>query len=159
MSDWIVSDIDGMTVWELSADGVSNARILAFNLLVSHGIREGRLVRVLKDGLKDVCWLDTVVALYHIAGSEDGGWRPIVRKLSLVHDERWLVTDAVLVSRENIGAYAGLHGIENKEFLVDDPQLCWCRTLVSRDGSPIYEFFSERIPRSFRVWVCRRRTM
>ena len=157
MMNWTVLDKDGTTVGTFSVDGASNARTIAFNTLVERYKRGGKVCKVNRDNsTTDMFWIDTGSAEYRKVGSGDEPWRPILRKMAIIHDEGWVIMDAELVRYENVTAYAALHGLGESEYDTGNPRLCWCRAVVDREGVPTYEFFSKQLPKAFQVWVCRR---
>ena len=157
MMDWSVLDKDGAAVGTFSVDGASNARTIAFNMLVERYKSGGKLCKVNRDNsITDMFWIDTESAEFRRVGSDSEPWRPILRKMSIIHDEDWGIMDAELVQYQNVTAYAAMHGLGDDGYETERPQLCWCRTVVDREGTPTYEFFSKQLPKAFQVWVCRR---
>ena len=157
MMNWTVLDKDRDTVGTFSVDGASNARTIAFNILIEHYKRGGILCKVNRDGnVTDQFWIDTELAEFRKVDSDDNSWRPILRKMAIIHDENWVIMDAELIRYENVTAYAAMHGLGDDGYDTDRPRLCWCRAIVDRNGTTTYEFFSKPLPRSFQVWVCRR---
>ena len=157
MMDWKVLDKDGADVGKFSVDGASNARTIAFNMLVERYKSGGKLCKVNRDNsTTDMFWIDAESAEYRKVSSDDEPWKPILRKMSIIHDEDWVIMDAELVQYQNVTAYAAMHGLGDDGYQTERPQLCWCRTVVDREGTPTYEFFSKQLPKAFQVWVCRR---
>ena len=156
MMCWTVLDKDGTTVGTFSVDGSSNARIMAFNTLVECHKRGGKLCKKNRNNIMDMFWIDVKSAEYRKVDSDDDPWRPILRKMAIIHDEDWVVMDAKLVRYENVTPYAEIHGLGDDSYDTGRPQLCWCRAIVDRGGVPTYEFFSKPLSRSFQVWVCKR---